>query len=278
MVWVLLSACASPPLAGEGTAPVPPPPDVAPAAAVPAPDAPPDVAVDVAPTTPESAVHLLNTPPDGWTDLRVALLGAQFDVRYHTADNFVGTPLPGYGAPGAWMRTEAAAALVRVHEALGERGFGVKIYDAYRPFRGTKAMVAWAHRTDQVFLLDNGYIARRSHHNRGSTVDLSVFDRATGAELDMGTEWDTLSEASHTRNATGVALENRLLLRDLMDSNGFEPYHKEWWHFVFRGDDEWPHRDVPYGCHEPAEGAWVEPTDWKTPGWTPPPLDLSACR
>ena len=218
----------------------------------------------------DPTLRLLNDPPEGWTNLREAIPGAQFDIRYHTADNFTEAILPGYGAEGAWLRDEPAQALLRVHESLAEHGFGVKVYDAYRPLRGTLGMVAWAERTDQVHLLDNGYIARRSGHNRGNTIDLSLFALDTGVEPDMGTAWDTLSEASHTRNATGEALERRLLLKQEMAEQGFVAYHKEWWHFTYEPDDGLPHRDVPYGCFEAAEGEWTAPDGWNTPGYAMP--------
>ncbi|MFT6818688.1 MAG: D-alanyl-D-alanine dipeptidase [Myxococcota bacterium] len=212
----------------------------------------------------------LNAPPDGWTDLRALLPQAQFDIRYHTADNFTGSVLPGYGAEGAWLRDEPAQALSNVHTALAEHGLGVKVYDAYRPLRGTLGMVAWAKRTDQVHLLNDGYIARRSGHNKGNTIDLSLYNLSTGQEQDMGTAWDTLSEESHTRNATGEALERRLLLKSIMAEHGFHHYYKEWWHFTFKPDAGLTHRDVPYGCFETAEGEWTAPEGWDTPGFAMP--------
>lgn len=204
-------------------------------------------------------------------DLADAVPGALIDARYHTADNFTGAPLPGYGVPGAWLRAPAAAALARVQERLAAEGLGLLVYDAYRPLRGTLGMVAWAKRTGQVHLLDDGYVSRRSGHNRGNTVDLTVRTLATGEPLDMGTPWDTLSEASHTKNATGAALEHRLKLKAAMEAEGFKNYWKEWWHFTFvePGEPELPHRDVPYGCFEAAEGAWKAPAGWDAPGYAP---------
>ncbi len=218
----------------------------------------------------DPTLALLNDPPTGWTDLRAVLPQAQFDIRYHTANNFTEAVLPGYGAEGAWLRDEPAQALVTVHAALAEHGFGVKVYDAYRPLRGTLGMVAWAKRTDQVHLLDNGYIARRSGHNKGNTLDLSLYSLETGDEPDMGTAWDTLSEASHTRNATGDALERRLLLKSVMAEHGFQHYYKEWWHFTFKPDAGLTHRDMPYGCFEAPEGEWVAPEGWEATGYAMP--------
>lgn len=213
-------------------------------------------------------LRFLRSPPEGFVDLRDAIPGISLEIRYHTPDNFTGAPVPGYGAPGAWLREEVAQALAAVQQSLAPGGLGLHVYDAYRPARATRAFVAWATRTDQVFLLNNGYIARRSGHNRGDTIDLTLVRLEGGAPLDMGTLWDVLDERSHTMRAQGEALANRLVLRDAMRSVGFHPYSKEWWHFSF----ELPgakHRDVPYGCFEAEEGAWQPPAGWDEPGWEP---------
>lgn len=212
----------------------------------------------------------LNPPPSGWVDLQQHIPGIQCDIRYHTADNFTGAPLPGYGIPGAWLRKEPADSLATVQKSLNEQGLGLLVYDAYRPLRGTLGMVAWAHRTDQVHLLDNGYIARRSGHNKGNTIDLTIVSLKTGEPLDMGTPWDTLSEASHTKNATGKAQENRQLLQRELGAAGWENYWKEWWHYSYPTEEKLPHRDVPYACFEPPEKAWIAPEGWKTPGYVMP--------
>ena len=211
-----------------------------------------------------------NPPPTGWVDLETTIPGVKLDIRYHTANNFTDAPLPGYGVPGAWLREQPATALAEVQKTLNEQGLGLLVYDAYRPLRGTLGMVAWAHRTDQVHLLDTGYIARRSGHNKGNTIDLTLFDLTTGIPLDMGTPWDTLSEASHTKNATGEALKNRLLLKQVMGQYGWQNYWKEWWHYSYKTEEKLPHRDIPYACFEPAEGKWSEPADWKNPTFTMP--------
>lgn len=212
----------------------------------------------------------MRPPPEGWTDLDT-LDGVQLEIRYHTADNFTGAPLPGYGVPAAWLRDGPAQALLKVQRDLAAQGYGLRVYDAYRPLRGTLAMVAWATRTHQTHLLDEGYIARRSNHNRGNTVDLTLVDLATGQPVDMGTPWDTLTTQAHTRNATGSARQHRDLLVQAMRAHGWINYWKEWWHFTWQPDAKPAHRDVPYGCQEPDEGAWKPPTGWSAPGYTPPP-------
>lgn len=206
-------------------------------------------------------ISQLRPPPDGWSDLRKVLPDAQFYVGYHRDDNFTGAQLPGYAAPGAWMLDVPAQALAAVAEDLRAHQMVLVIFDAYRPFRGTQAMVAWAERTGQAHLLDDGYIARRSGHNHGHTVDLGLAYAVDGREVDMGTAWDTLDERSHTRNAEGAVLENRTLLKETMQRHGFQAYWKEWWHFSFAMEGT-RGRDVPYGAQEPDEGAFVPPPDW----------------
>lgn len=222
------------------------------------------------PAAPPATVDRQRPPPGGFLDLREAVPGIRLDIRYHGVDNFTGAPLPGYGAPGAWLREEAAWALARVQSDLGAEELGLLVYDAYRPRRATLGMVAWAQRSDRVDVLDDGYVARRSGHNRGNTVDLTLVDAGTGVALEMGTAWDTFSTASHPENATGQARENRRRLAEAMMAQGWQPYAKEWWHFSFPLEPAPAERDVPYGCFEPDEGSWAPPTGWDAPGWVAP--------
>jgi D-alanyl-D-alanine dipeptidase len=157
----------------------------------------------------------------------------QVEMRYGTANNFTGAPLPGYDANRAFLRREAAEALTRVQRRLASRDLGLRIYDAYRPFRATTAMVEWAERTGRTALLDDGYIARRSRHNMGVAVDLTLVFRPTNEALEMGTPYDTFSEAAHTANADGEIARNRQVLVEAMAAEGFENYEMEWWHFSF---------------------------------------------
>jgi zinc D-Ala-D-Ala dipeptidase len=107
------------------------------------------------------------------------------------------------------------------------------VFDGYRPVRATLAMVRWAERSGRRDLITQGYIARRSRHNLGLAVDLTLVDLRTGAELDMGTAFDTFADSAHTANATGQVLANRQLLVHAMESEGFLNYHQEWWHFSY---------------------------------------------
>jgi zinc D-Ala-D-Ala dipeptidase len=154
-------------------------------------------------------------------------------LRYATTDNFTGAVLPGYGAERALLRREAAQALARVQARLRSGGIGLRIWDGYRPVRATQAMVAWAERVGRTDLLDQEYIARRSRHNLGVAVDLTLVDLVTGAELDMGTPFDTFTEAAHTANAEGRVLRYRQILVKAMESEGFRNYENEWWHFSY---------------------------------------------
>jgi D-alanyl-D-alanine dipeptidase len=166
-------------------------------------------------------------------DVRAVDSTIHVDVRYAIADNFTGAPLPGYDAPRALLRREVAAALGRVQARLGTGGLGLLVFDGYRPVRATLAMVEWAERTGRGDLLENEYIARRSRHNLGIAVDLTLVDLVSGAQLDMGTPFDTFSEAAHTANAKGRVLRHRQILVRAMESEGFANYEKEWWHFSY---------------------------------------------
>jgi len=177
-------------------------------------------------------------------DLAVVAPGIRLDVRYATANNFTGAPLPGYGRPVVLLRREAAEALARVQARLASQGLGLKVWDGYRPVRATEAMVAWCERVGRTDLLDNGYIARRSRHNQGVAVDLTIVGLGTGLEFDMGTAFDDFSERSHTANAGGEVAKRRRLLVDAMAAEGFVNYVSEWWHFSYAVPDPVPF-DLP---------------------------------
>lgn len=186
--------------------------------------------------------------PDGFVDLSTR---PAFELRvgYATEQNFTGAPLPGYGWPGAWLQTAAAEALERAAMALAERDLALVVFDAYRPARASRAMVAWAERTGQTALLGT-YIAPKSGHNDGGSVDVGLADRHTGALLDLGSPWDTFDETAHLANATGVFALRRGWLVEAMKAQGWQPYSKEWWHFRYAGAGKTA-LDVPYGACEP---------------------------
>ncbi len=231
----------------------------------------------VPPAASPAVPDLRRSPPPGFVRLSEALPGVVLAPRYGTADNFTGAPLPGYGAPQLWARSEAAAALAQVRELLAQDGLDIIIYDAYRPRRASAAMVAWTRRTGQTALLDQGYIAARSGHNHGHTVDLSLVRRDTGAPVDMGGAWDAFAPVSHAdADVDPVARGHRATLRQAMRAAGFQPYSKEWWHFRLPMAPG-PALDLPYGCHEPA--TFVAPEGWAEPDWTPPAAPApTGCR
>jgi len=187
---------------------------------------PPPINTADLPTAPDAVADTL------LADVRSAAPGILVELRYATASNFTGAPLPGYEGNHAYLRREAVAPLARVERALAAGGLGLKIYDAYRPVRATLAMVDWAHRVNREDLFRDGYIAARSRHNLGLAVDLTLIRLSDSTELEMGTPFDTFSAAAHTANATGVAAQNRQLLKRAMEREGFLSYDKEWWHFT----------------------------------------------
>ncbi|MCB9675320.1 MAG: peptidase M15 [Alphaproteobacteria bacterium] len=180
--------------------------------------------------------------PEGWRDV-ASIENVALDVRYATDDNFVGRPLDGYGAPGAWLREVPWEGLQKAAAEAKARGYVLVVFDAYRPERASRDMVAWAETTGNTSLLRDGYVAARSGHNKGHTVDLTL--RGAHGPLDMGTPYDTFAEAAHTANATGAVAGNRRALAEIMQAGGFRGYSKEWWHFS-HGSGPYEPMDVPY--------------------------------
>jgi len=176
------------------------------------------------------------------------------EIRYYSTYNFIGDRIDGYEEPCAILTMEAARALKSVSNEMNVMGYRLKVFDAYRPAAAVKHFVLWGLEDtdirmkpffypdlDKEELFMKGYIASRSSHSRGSTVDLTLFDMRTGKELDMGSPFDYFSEVSHP-DYTGITkeqYENRMLLRTAMLRNGFEPYDCEWWHFTLR-DEPFP--------------------------------------
>ncbi len=175
------------------------------------------------------------------------------DIRYYSSFNFVGERIDGYELPLAFITKKTAIALKNVSEQIRKQGLRFKIYDAYRPQKAVDHFVRWASdindirmkesfypEVDKKDLFEAGYIAARSAHSRGSTVDLTLFSDQ-GYDLDMGSAFDYFGEISHPdyQDISEKQHENRMLLRDLMVKNGFIPYEKEWWHFTL-ADEPFP--------------------------------------
>ncbi len=175
-----------------------------------------------------------------------------FDIRYAGPNNFVGKRIDGYEAAKCWLTPQAAEALGRVQRDLEARDVGLLVYDCYRPQRAVDHFVRWCEdlsdqrnkarfypSVDKSELLDRGYIARKSSHSRGSTVDLTLIHRIRsdqGKPLDMGTEFDLFDAASHTdaTNITEAQRANRQLLTAAMKREGFKNLPVEWWHYTLR--------------------------------------------
>ena len=170
--------------------------------------------------------------PEGWTDLR-DLGGLRFDIVYASEHNFTGSVVPGYEAPGAWLHARPAAALAKAQAAVAESGFGILVFDAYRPRRASEHFVDWAGRNGKSRLVREGYIAKHSLHNRGIALDLGLYALESGAPVDMGGPFDSFDQRAHFAHATGDALTARRCLRRAMQARGFRPYGKEWWHFTY---------------------------------------------
>ena len=166
-------------------------------------------------------------------------LGIPLDIRYATTNNFMKQQL--YPVAKAYLRAPAANAVAAAHRELASRGLGLKVFDAYRPYRVTVAM--WEPIKNPDFVADP---AKGSRHNRGAAVDLTLIDLRTGAELSMPTGYDDFTErAAHAfTDLPADALANRAILRDIMVKHGFEPLPSEWWHYDFKGWDSFPLMDV----------------------------------
>ena len=192
--------------------------------------------------------------PDGFVSLDEALPDLVIDLRYATAHNFVGQQVDGYRQLPAILSAPAAAALAKVQAALRPFGLGLKVFDAYRPQRAVDHFVRWGkdlddQRTKPAYypdvekdkLFKEGYIASRSSHSRGSTVDVTLVSRdgeGVVRELDMGSRFDLFGPVSWpaSRAVTPQQRANRALLQSLMGAQGFVPYAQEWWHFTLRDE------------------------------------------
>jgi zinc D-Ala-D-Ala dipeptidase len=194
--------------------------------------------------------------PHGFVDAADVVPGLVVEMRYAGARNFVGRRINGYDAPVCLLTNEAAAALAAVQRDLAPSGRGLKVYDCYRPTRAVARFAAWARdledqatkaeyypnvAKDQLFAL--GYLAARSGHSRGSTLDLTLVHLASGAELDMGTPYDLFDPRSwpSDTSVSAQAQANRRELQRVMVAHGFRPLQEEWWHFTLMDE---PHPDT----------------------------------
>ena len=207
--------------------------------------------VAVAPTVADTAVETAAEPIDGFCLLTDSIPDILLDMRYCSDYNFVGTRIDGYEEPVAILTTQAASALRKVSDDLRTQGFRLKIYDAYRPQRAVAHFRRWGQDPDDTIMradfypglskqqiFSRGFVARKSGHSRGSTVDLTLVHADTGEDVDMGGSFDFFGERSHTfsEQITDQQRQNRLLLRNAMLRRGFRPVQGEWWHFTLRNE------------------------------------------
>jgi D-alanyl-D-alanine dipeptidase len=192
--------------------------------------------------------------PEDFVDASDVVPDLVVDMRYAGSHNFVGRPIDGYKAPVCILTRRAAEELGKVQAELKEYGLGLKVFDCYRPTRGVADFVRWVQdEADTTMktefypdlgkseLFPKGYIAERSGHSRGSTVDLTLVYLPWGSELPMGTGYDLFSERSWPTDTDqpSQARANRLLLSSIMQRHGFRPYEFEWWHFTL-ADEPYP--------------------------------------
>jgi D-alanyl-D-alanine dipeptidase len=216
-----------------------------------------------------STSTLAEAMPEGFVYLRDVDPTITQDIRYAGPSNFTGAPVPGYGAAECVLARPAAEALKRVQEAVAARGLTLKVYDCYRPARAVSSFVEWAEKPDDPRAKDiyypnldkralfPDYIATRSSHSRGATVDLTLVPRdakpapdaqeaprsctapqkgqAPDGSVAMGTSFDCFDVKANTETAglSDEARSNRALLVDAMKAAGFENYPMEWWHFTY---------------------------------------------
>jgi len=169
--------------------------------------------------------------------------GIKLDIRYATDRNFVGRTV--YAEARAFLQRPAAEALVRAHRALGEKGYGVLVFDGYRPWAVTKLFWDLTPPAQREFVADP---RKGSKHNRGCAVDLSLYDLATGREVEMPSAYDEMSPRAypHYGGGTPAQRERRDLLRAAMEREGFTVEPNEWWHFNHRDWRQYPILDVPF--------------------------------
>ena len=173
------------------------------------------------------------------------------EIRYYSTYNFIGDRINGYEEPCALLTKEAARALLSVSNEMIVQGYRLKIFDTYRPACAVRHFVMWGIEDldlrmkpyfyptlEKQELFAKGFIASKSSHSRGSTVDLTLLDMKAGKELDMGSPFDLFDEISHpdSKLVTPEQYENRMKLQNVMVRNGFEPIDCEWWHFTLRGE------------------------------------------
>jgi len=189
--------------------------------------------------------------PKGFSYLLDKAPNIALEMRYFGSQNFIGDPIEGYLAPRAILSTKGANALQKVQKELEHFDLGLKVFDAYRPQKAVAHFVRWGRdlndtkmksiyypNIEKRNLFKEGYIAKRSGHSRGSTVDLTIIDLNNGSELEMGSPFDFFGKESGVfyANITPTQRANRMLLHTIMLKHGFSAYAEEWWHFTLKNE------------------------------------------
>ena len=191
---------------------------------------------------------------DDFAEISTMIDDAAYDIRYYSSNNFTGNRINGYKAPKAYMTKEGLAALSMAAQDLRKQGYRLLIWDSYRPQKAVDNFVIWINDPKDAGdkslypdlkksdLVKGGYIATKSSHTRGSTVDLTLIKK-DGGFVDMGGTFDLFSEISHPdyRKLTRVQKKNRKILHNAMIKAGFEGIDSEWWHFTLKNE---PNKDT----------------------------------
>jgi len=176
-------------------------------------------------------------------ELKTLIPNLEYDLRYASLNNFMHRLMYPAGTKVTFLRRPAARQLQQVQTELATQGFGLKIFDAYRPYAVT--VLFWE------LVKDERYVAnpsKGSGHNRGIAVDLTIIDLETKKELDMGTGFDNFTDSAHLdfKNLSADVLKNRNLLRSLMEKHGFVPLETEWWHYYLPNSNRFDVLDIPF--------------------------------
>jgi zinc D-Ala-D-Ala dipeptidase len=176
------------------------------------------------------------------TELKTLVPNIVYDLRYATKDNFTHRKLYENGTQ-TFLRQPVAKALQKVQDDLNQKGYGLKIFDAYRPYSVTKKMWDLIH--DERYVADP---SKGSGHNRGLAVDLTIINLKDGMELNMGTGFDNFTDTAHQtfKNLAADILSNRKLLRNTMEKYGFKALETEWWHYSWPNDKNYEVLDIDF--------------------------------
>lgn len=187
----------------------------------------------------------------GFVFLDEILHGVRWDAKYATWDNFTGKPVAGYEVNRIAGSREMAAALLEAKKLAAAHGYGLLLWDGYRPQRAVNCFLKWSEQPEDGLtkekyypninrsaMFKKGYVAAKSSHTRGSAIDLTLYRLKTGTLISMGGGFDFMDERSHhaAKGISGNEAQNRRLLRSIMESSGFKPYDCEWWHYVLRNE------------------------------------------